>query len=149
MPLSRECAALTVGTTTMFIPTPLRSLVLTPVLTLAAVFGAHSAPQDYAFKLISSELHPGEAVNISVTLTNLRTNSPVSDAVIFTTRLDMAPDGMEGMTTPIEAVAADIPGQYQFRAELAMAGNWRFQIAAKVQGEAETVQGALILGVQK
>ena len=78
MPLSRECAALTVGTTTMFIPPPLRSLVLTPVLTLAAVFGVHSAPQDYAFKLISSELHPGEAVNISVTLTNLRTNSPVS-----------------------------------------------------------------------
>ena len=74
---------------------------------------------------------------------------PVADAVIFTTRLDMAPDGMEGMTAPVEALPSKIPGEYRFKVDLAMAGNWRFQIAAKVQGEAETVQGALILGVQK
>lgn len=127
----------------------LRSFVLAQALTLAAAVAAQAAPEDYVFKIISSELHPGEGVSISVILTDLRTNTPVADAVIFTTRLDMAPEGMESMTTPVEAVASDVPGQYQFKADLAMAGNWRFQIAAKVQGESETVQGELILGVQK
>jgi hypothetical protein len=127
----------------------LRSFVLSQTLTLAAAFAAQAAPEDYAFKIISSELHPGDGVSISVGLTDLRTNTPVADAVIFTTRLDMAPEGMEGMTTPVEALASDVPGQYEFKADLAMAGNWRFQIAAKVQGEAETVRGELILCVQK
>jgi hypothetical protein len=127
----------------------LRSFVLAQVLILAATFAAPAAPEDYAFKIISSELHPGEGESISVSLTDLRTNTPVADAVIFTTRLDMAPEGMEGMTTPVEALASDVPGQYEFKADLTMAGNWRFQIAAKVQGEAETVRGELILGVQK
>ncbi len=127
----------------------LRSFALAPALILAAAFSASAAPEDYAFKIVQSELHSGEGVAIAVSLTDLRTNTPVSDAVIFTTRLDMAPEGMEGMTAPVEAVATDIPGQYQFKVDLAMAGNWRFQIAAKVQGEAETVQGELIFGVQK
>lgn len=127
----------------------LRSLVLAQALTFAAGFAALAAPEDYAFKVISSELHPGDGVIISVSLTDLRTNTPVADAVILTTRLDMAPEGMESMTTPVEAVASDIQGQYQFKADLVMAGNWRFQIAAKVQGETETVQGELIFGVLK
>ena len=127
----------------------LRSLVLAQALTLVAAFAAQAAPEDYVFKVVSSELHPGEGVIISVSLTDLRTNTPVEGAVIFTTRLDMAPEGMEGMTAPVEAMPSEAPGQYQFKADLAMAGNWRFQIAAKVQGEADTVQGELILGVQK
>ena len=125
----------------------LQSLVLAQALSFAAACGAQAAPEDYAFKIMGGALHPGKAVNIAVSLTDLRTNTPVSNAVIFATRLDMAPEGMESMTTPVDAVAFDSPGQYQFKADLAMAGNWRFQIAAKVQGEAETVQGALILGV--
>lgn len=127
----------------------LRSLTLAQALILATAFGAKAAPEDYAFKIVDSELHQGAGALITVSLSDLRTDAPVLDAVIFTTRLDMAPEGMEGMTTPVEAVASDVPGQYQFKADLAMAGNWRFQIAAKVQGESETVQGELIFGVQK
>jgi hypothetical protein len=148
-PVSRNCAALTVESFIMNTKQLLRSLVLAQALSFVAAFAAQAAPEDYAFKIISNALHPGDGAIISVSLTDMRTNTPVTDAVIFTTRLDMAPEGMEGMTTPVEAVASDIPGQYQFKADLTMAGNWRFQIAAKVQGEAETVQGELILGVQK
>ncbi len=145
---TRECAVLTVGKIDMNIKHSMHGFVLAQALTLAATFGAQAAPEDYAFKIIGSELHKGAGVAITVSLTDLRTNSPVSDAVIFTTRLDMAPEGMAGMTTPVEAVASGIPGQYQFKADLAMAGTWRFQIAAKVQGEVDTVQGELILGVK-
>ena len=124
-------------------------ILLSQTLAFGVAQTASAAPTDYAFNVATSELHQGAGAIISVALTDLRTNKPVADAVIFTTRLDMAPEGMEGMTTPVEAVASDVPGQYQFKAELAMAGNWRFQIAAKVQGEPETVQGELTLGVQK
>jgi hypothetical protein len=126
----------------------LRSLVLAQALALAAAFGAQAAPEDYTFTLTSSDLRPGDGVDIAVSLTDLRTNTPVSGAVIFTTRLDMAPDGMEAMTTSIEVMPEGEPGIYHFKADLMMGGNWRLQIAAKVQGEAETVQGEMILSVQ-
>ena len=126
----------------------LRAIALAQALTLAAVLGAEAAPEDYAFALASTELHPGDGVDIAVSLTDLRTNTPVLGAVIFTTRLDMAPDGMEAMTTPVEVMPEGEPGVYHLKADLMMGGNWRLQIAAKVQGEAETVQGELNLGVQ-
>ena len=124
--------------TTLF----LRSIMLAQALTLAAAITAQAAPEDYAFKITDSEIHPGMGAIFSVSLTDLRTNAPVTGAVIFTTRLDMAPEGMEGMTSPVEVLPEDTPGIYSLEADLAMAGNWRLQIAAKVQGE-------LIFGVQK
>ena len=127
----------------------LRSLVLAHTLTLAATIAAQAAPEDYAFKVTDSVIHPGEGAVFSVSLTDLRTNTPVTGAVIFTTRLDMAPEGMEGMTSPVEVLTEDTPGIYTLKADLAMAGNWRLQLAAKVQGETDTVQGELIFGVQK
>ncbi len=127
----------------------LRSIVLAQALALGAAMSAQAAPEDYAFKIMDSEIPPGEGAIFSVSLTDLRTNTPVTGAVIFTTRLDMAPDGMEGMTSPVEVLPEDTPGIYSLKADLAMAGNWRLQIAAKVQGEADTVQGELIFGAQK
>lgn len=126
----------------------LRILLLAQALSLAAAFGVEAAPEDYAFALTGGEVHPGQGVDLAVSLTDLRTNSPVSGAVIFTTRLDMAPDGMEAMTTPVEVMPEGEPGIYHLKADLVMGGNWRLQVAAKVQGEAETVQGELILDVQ-
>ncbi len=41
----------------------------------------------------------GEAT-VEVRLLNTKTGEAVPDAVIFASRLDMAPDGMAGMTTP-------------------------------------------------
>ena len=127
----------------------LRSIVLGQAFALGAVMSAQAAPEDYAFKITDSEIHTGEGATFSVSLTDLRTNTPVTGAVIFTTRLDMSPEGMEGMASPVEVLPEETPGIYSLKADLAMAGNWRLQIAAKVQGEADTVQGELIIGVQK
>ena len=123
-------------------------ILLAHIFALGLAQSALAAATDYAFKLVEPETQKGAGTLITIALTDLRTNAPVPNAVIFATRLDMAPEGMEGMTTPLEALVSGIPGRYQFRADLAMAGNWRFQIAAKVQGEVETVQAALILGVK-
>lgn len=126
--------------------TQLLRAALAASLILAAIHGpARAAASDYEFQLTKAEIPQGDDAIIAVRLVDKRSGDGVSDAVIFATRLDMAPDGMETMTTKIEALPASEPGIYRFKANLSMQGGWRLSLAAKVQGEAETVQAALTL----
>ena len=63
--------------------------------------------------------------------------------------MDMAPDGMETMTTPVTLLPTEAPGMYRFATDLTMAGNWRFSVAVKVQGEPETVEAELLLQAEQ
>lgn len=109
------------------------------------LFSAQAGANDYEFQLVGKELKTGEPVDITVRLVHKPDGKPVVDAVIFTARLDMGPDGMETMTTPVEKVAGGEPGLYRFKAKLTMEGGWAFSLAAKVQGEADTVEGRLLI----
>ena len=100
---------------------------------------------DYRFDLISSEHRVGSGAILEVRLTDLRTGTPVEGAVIYATRMDMAPDGMATMTTPVTALPAEVPGSYRFATDLTMAGGWRFSVAAKVQGEPDTISAEIEL----
>ena len=120
-------------------------MLLAGVLIVGSATVSFAASQDYEFQPVSTDVKQGQGSLVSVRLIDKRTGKPVPDAVIFTTRMDMAPDGMEMMTTPVEAVASTEPGVYAFKTNLSMAGGWRFKLAAKVQGEPETVQGELVL----
>lgn len=115
----------------------------------AILFGAATVAlagaADYEFQAVQTEIKQGAGSTVSVRLIDKRTGNAVPDAVIFATRMDMAPDGMETMTTTVEPSASTEPGVYTFTTNLSMEGGWRFQLAAKVQGEAETVTGELIL----
>lgn len=106
---------------------------------------SYAGPQDYEFQPTSPTVKQGQASPVSVRLVDKRTGKAVPDAVIFTTRMDMAPEGMESMTTPVVAVASSEPGVYAFKSDFVMVGNWRFKLAAKVQGETDTVQGEVVL----
>ena len=90
-----------------------------------------------------------QAPIVSVRLIDKRTGNAVPDAVIFATRMDMAPDGMETMTTPVTLLPTEAPGLYRFASDLTMAGNWRFSVAVKVQGEAETLEAELLLQAEQ
>jgi YtkA-like len=72
---------------------------------------------------------------------------PVADAVRM--RIDMAPDGMGEMVSPVAALPATGPGVYAFKTDLPMAGRYQFSIAAKVQGEQETVVGKVVFKAVK
>ena len=135
---------MTVGTLTMRTKLSLRAALLALVSAIAVSTATLAGPEDYEFQLLESEIKQGDGATLSVRLTDKRTDNPVVEAVVFATRMDMAPDGMETMTTPVEAMPSDEPGVYRFRTNLTMAGGWRFSIAAKVQGEAETVENRLI-----
>ena len=125
----------------------LYSLALSLTLILGAAPIASAAPEDYEFKIIETDLPQGNGAILTVAVTDLRTNGPVTDAVIFATRLDMAPDGMATMTAPVEALASEVPGQYRFQADLGMAGAWRFSIAVHLDAETKVIRREIILRV--
>lgn len=110
------------------------------VLALAlSATSAVAGAGDYVFELVSTDHRVGSGAVLELRLTDLRTGGAVEGAVIYATRMDMAPDGMATMTSPVTAMPTDVPGTYRFATDLTMAGGWRFSVAAKVQGESETV----------
>jgi hypothetical protein len=100
--------------------------------------------KDYEFQLVDQTVKKGDAI-ISVRLVHKPDGKPAPDAVIFATRLDMAPDGMAEMTTKIAPMPSTEPGVYKFKATLTMAGGWQLSLGAKVQGETGTVENKLVL----
>lgn len=110
----------------------------------APATSAFAAASDYEFQLVQSDIKTGDAV-VAVRLVNTRTGKPVPDAVIFASRLDMGPEGMQEMATKLTPMPATAPGVYQFKAKLSMAGGWQLSLGAKVQGETETVQAKLVI----
>jgi hypothetical protein len=118
-----------------------------------ALIGAHSFAQadikDYEFQLVDQAVKVGPETIITVRLVNKVTGKPVSGAVIFATRLDMAPDSMPEMTTKIAAVPGCEPGAYRFKANVPMAGGWQLSLGAKVQGETGTLESKLVIQARK
>ena len=105
--------------------------------------------KDYKFELVDQAVQAGADKIITVKLMNTKTGKPVPDAVIFATRLDMAPDGMQEMVTKVTPMPATEPGTYRFKATLSMAGGWQLSLGAKVQGETGTVEDKLVITAQK
>jgi hypothetical protein len=114
-----------------------------------AASAAMAGAGDYAFEPVNPEMKKGDDVTLAVRLTNKQTGKPVSDAVIFKTRVDMAPDGMAEMESPIAPLPSQEPGVYPFKTDLPMAGRYQVTLSAKVQGEPETVTGKVIVKATK
>lgn len=123
---------------------PLPFFAVAATLWLAAVSAALADIKDYEFQLVQNEIKSGEAI-VAVRVVHKPSGKPVPDAVIFSKRLDMAPENMATMTTPLEPVENSEPGVYRFKTKLTMDGRWQLSVAAKLQGESGTLQGRLIL----
>lgn len=106
---------------------------------------AAAAMTDYEFQLVDGTVAMGKDIPVRVRLVDKRTGMTVPDAVIFETRLDMAPDGMETMTAPVEVAPSPEPGIYVVKGNFVMAGGWRISLGAKVQGEEGTLRNELVL----
>ena len=121
--------------------------MLAAVLSLAALSPALANIKDFEFQLVQPQVKKGDGTILSVRLIDKRTGKTVPDAVIFTSRIDMTPDGMPTMTAPIETLPSVEPGIYRFKVDLTAAGGWQLSLAAKIQGEADTLENKLILKV--
>ena len=121
---------------------------------IAAVMGGTTTAvmadiNDYKFELVDQTVQAGPDKIIIVRLMNTKTGKSVPDAVIFATRLDMAPDGMQEMVTKIAPMPGGEPGTYKFKASFGMAGRWQLSLGAKVQGETGTVENKFVVTAQK
>jgi len=105
--------------------------------------------KDYEFQLVEPTVAVGRDKIVTVRLVNKTTGKQVADAVIFATRLDMAPDGMPEMATKIVREPGGEPGSYRFKAAFGMEGRWLLSLGAKVQGETGTVESKLVITAQK
>ncbi|MDB5394691.1 MAG: hypothetical protein JWM91_2197 [Rhodospirillales bacterium] len=117
-------------------------------LTLAAALSSPSvssfaAASDYKFELVSAAPAGAGKNNVAVRLVHMPDGKPVADAVIIESKTDMGPSGMAEMPGKVMAPRTDKDGIYQFQTENGMAGTWALRIAAKIQGETETVKGAV------
>ena len=117
----------------------LASAIVAFGLTLGSA--AFAGSKDYAFEPVQAEVKKGDDVTVAVRLVHKPTGKPVADALIIRTRIDMSPDKMADMASPLTPLPSPEPGVYAFKTELAMQGRWMLSIAAKVQGEPETVIG--------
>ena len=110
---------------------------------------ARAEIKDYEFKLVEATITAGKDKIVTVQLVNKKTGKLVSDAVIFASRLDMAPEGMPEMATKIAREPGGEPGSYRFKAAFGMEGRWLLSLGAKVQGETGTVASKLVITAQK
>lgn len=126
----------------------IRTAALAATLSLAAS-AAMAGAGDYAFEPVTPQMKKGEDVTLAVRLTNKQSGKPIPDAVIFKTRLDMAPDGMAEMESAVAPLPSREPGVYAFKTDLPMAGRYQMTLSVKVQGEPETVTGKVIVTAVK
>lgn len=103
---------------------------------------AFAAATDYRFELVGKPRLSGQTEIVEVRLIQIAGGKPVTDAVIFESKADMGPAGMPTMPSPVQPLPPK-DGIYSFAISPAMAGTWALHLAAKVQGEAETVRGTV------
>jgi len=117
---------------------------------LTAAPSAFAAAADYRFELAGQPQKSGDGKNvISIKLVHVPDGKPVTGAIIVQSRADMGPIGMAAMTGPIAALGEQPPGTYRFEVRNGTVwkrpDNWALSFAAKIQGEAGTVTGNVIV----
>jgi YtkA-like len=121
-----------------------RAILIAAIIAAASSFTtqARAGADGYGFEPVKPEIKKGGAT-LGVRLVQKSSGKPVANAVIVRSRIDMGPDGMPTMDSPLTPEPSDEPGVYNFKTNLPMAGHWLLSIAAKVQGEPETVVGKI------
>jgi YtkA-like len=135
----------------------MKSLIVARVIStalLGAAFAgaslpAHAEIKNYEFQLMKPTIQAGADRIVTVKLVDKTTGKAVPDAIIFASRLDMAPDGMQEMATKVTPMPGTEPGTYRFKANFSMAGHWQLSLGAKVQGETGTVENKLVVTAEK
>ena len=125
--------------------TRLRTIAGAMLAIALSVSTAEASASGYEFKPVQAEVKTGAGGDVTVRLLRKSDGKPVSNAVIFRSRMDMSPENMGDMTAKLTAGTSNEPGIYRFKAEPTMAGKWALKLMAKVPGESETVEGTVIV----
>lgn len=132
-----------------FLSLRVAAVALAAALSASASTVALADIKDYKFELVEPSVPAGADKVFTIRLLNTKTGKPVPDAVVYATRLDMAPDGMGEMATKVVPVPGAEPGTYKFKASFSMAGRWQLSVGARLQGEAAAVENKLVITAKK
>jgi hypothetical protein len=115
--------------------------------------GPKAAPVSFRFDVVGQPEKTAPGVNVvSVHLVQLPDNKPVSGAVIVESKADMGPENMATMTAPVKVLTSSDPSLYRLEVQFGDLWNkpadWTLTLAAKVQGEAETVHGSITVKLE-
>lgn len=103
----------------------------------------------YRFELVGQPRTTGGKSTVSVRILHAADKKPVTGAIIIQSRADMGPIGMAAMTAPIKAMPSATPGVYTFEVANGPVwkkpDKWELSFSAKVQGETQTVHGAVVV----
>src|SRR5262249_60571063 len=105
---------------------------------------------NYRFETVGSPKPDGHGDNtVSVRLIHVADKRPISGAIIIESRADMSPIGMGAMTAPIKPMPPGASAVYSFLvangAVWKKPDKWALTFAAKVQGEAQTGRGTVVV----
>ena len=129
--------------------TPIFAAAATVVCVLAfTAVQSRAKDTDYRFELAGTPQPSAKKDTVQVRLLRVADGKPVPDAVIFESKADMGPSGMDTMTAPVTALPAK-GGIYSFEVQPGMTGTWALHLAAKVQGEPDTVRATLTIDLVK
>jgi hypothetical protein len=109
--------------------------IIAAIAMLEGPAAALAGPNDYVFEPEKAQIKQGDDAVVAVRLIHKKTRKPITDATIILKRIDMSPDAMGEMTSPLTAMPSPEPGVYAFKTDLSMSGRWLLSIAAMVPGE--------------
>lgn len=108
-----------------------------------------STAQSYRFELVGPPQPAGAKQHaVSVRIIRSLDNKPVVGAAVTSIRLDMGPENMAAMATPVRKIPDSAPGIYSFSFDDSAVwfepAKWALTITAKVQGETKPVTGNVV-----
>jgi Cu(I)/Ag(I) efflux system membrane fusion protein len=110
--------------------------------------GAPMAQGGYRWEAVDAEVTEGPGQTISVRLVG-PDGKPVANPKIDKLRLDMAPDDMAAMDTPLEPLPAQADGTLAYKADLTMAGRWALHIESSLPGVNAPIKGEVVFTAAK
>jgi hypothetical protein len=132
---------------------PIHSALETPTTRAAP-----ASALDYRLELIGQprqnggvgKMHAADSESlVFVHLVRPSDGTPLTDADVTLSRVDMAPDGMSEMTARSYVRPYGDPGTYRVEIHPTMAGRWAVTAAARVAGESEPVRHTLTVALAK
>ena len=126
------------------------SYALGALATFSVMLGSQALAggSDFSFVPVTTRISMAIAAQNPIEIRCVdKTGKPVDGVTITRVRLDMAPDGMAQHTASARLIPADGPGLYRLDAQYTMTGRWQLSLAAKVDGEIETVTGKIVFDV--
>lgn len=102
------------------------------------------ADQAHRWEAVTAEVAVAPDQRLSVRLIGPN-GAPVDGVEIIEARLDMAPEGMAAMDTPLTVEQTGEKGTFSYRADFTMAGRWALHLKARFPGQSEVVADEVIL----